>query len=205
MTATVLLAHGSRHPLAAAGIRQLTAAVRQRTETPVYAAHLDFHEDSLPSVSAAIARAGHESAQVIPLLFTDAYHHKVDVPEIAASCDIPLSLRPYLGTGPEIAELLARRVPAGAQPVVYAVGSRDEAANASVEKLAATIGGTALFATRRGGRLPCGRVHVVPLFVTHGLLLDALVKNHPPSADLSYSPPLITELAEIVGRRIRCS
>lgn len=205
MTATVLLVHGSRHPTAAAGIQQLTAAVSRHTQTPIYAAHLDFHEATLPAVCRKIARAGYDSAQVIPLLFTDAYHHRVDVPEIIASCDLPLSVRPHLGTGPEIAELLARRVPVGAQPVVYAVGSSDEAANASVEKLAATIGGTALFATRRGGRLPSGRVHIVPLFVTHGLLLDLLVKNHPPSADISYSPPLLTELTEVIGRRMQCS
>lgn len=205
MTATVLLVHGSRHPKAVGGIQQLTQAVSRRTKSPIYASYLDFHEDTLPVICRKIARAGYDSAQVVPLLFTDAYHHRVDVPEIISSCDLPISLRPHLGTGPEIAELLARRVPAGAQPVVYAVGSSDEAANVSVEKLAATIGGTAVFATRRGGRLPSGRVHVVPLFVTHGLLLDALVKNHPPSADISYSPPLITELTEVIRRRMQCS
>ena len=53
-----------------------------------------------------------------------------------------------LGTGPAVAELLRSQIPVGAHPVLYAVGSSRPEANRSVEKLAHTIGGEPLFATR---------------------------------------------------------
>lgn len=153
-----------------------------------------------------------------------------------------------LGTGVAMEELLsqviARDAPAGAHVVLVSVGSSDHAANASVDKLARRVA-----ARRAGGNQPCahqpggisvvfatgpnrlaelarhhGRMHLVPLFVSHGLLLDRMYRqaeeiNAAPdggapagaaqagaSAEqerrITYSQPLGTALAEVVAAQI---
>ena len=210
----ILLAHGSRHRRAAAGIDQLAAAVHRHTGRHTVAAHLSFHDHTFDHACHQLRSRGHTRATVVPLLFTNAYHHTIDVPNTVAKEDqLDITITPGLGTGPAVAELLRSQIPAGAHPVLYAVGSSRPEANRSVEKLAHTIGGEPLFATRG---TPTGRtlddirtthhrVHILPLFVSHGLLLDQLRTHHPPTEHLSYSPPLMGKLATIVKRRLQCS
>ncbi|MDO4631999.1 MAG: CbiX/SirB N-terminal domain-containing protein [Corynebacterium sp.] len=213
MSAVVLLAHGSRHHKAAEGVEQLVQAVQSHTDKPIIAAHLDFHDQDLAAACRMLRSNGHEKATVVPLLFTQAYHQTIDVPNVVAQEEsMELTLVPGLGTGDAIAELLQEQLPEGSYPVIYAVGSSNKKANMSVEKLAARLGGEAIFATNSsrtlGDVIAEGgserHVHVLPLFVTYGLLLEQLQRRYPPTEQLSYSPPLREKLVHIVKRRSQC-
>ena len=167
----ILLAHGSRHRRAAAGIDQLAAAVHRHTGRHTVAAHLSFHDHTFDHACHQLRSRGHTRATVVPLLFTNAYHHTIDVPNTVAKEDqLDITITPGLGTGPAIAELLRQQIPAGAHPVLYAVGSSRPEANRSVEKLAHTIGGEPLFATRG---------------TTTGRTLDDILT---PTTESTYSP-----------------
>ncbi|MHB2252396.1 sirohydrochlorin chelatase [Corynebacterium aurimucosum] len=230
MTALITLSHGSRHPAAAPHVEALTRAAGELVGVPAMAAHLEFNEPTLQSAAQEMAQRGERDAIVVPLLFTEGYHQRVDVPTAidgaAASSGLPLRRARGLGTGEDMAELLAVRVPAGADKVVvYSVGSSDEQANAAVADLARRVGeitgcvAEAAYATRdardardadasRNGRMwdvPSAHSEVVvPLFVSPGLLLDRLA----PSSDNPSSPqhrkvlpPLGEALADIVSQR----
>ena len=155
---------------------------------------LDEDDHTFDHACHQLRSRGHTRATVVPLLFTNAYHHAIDVPNTVAKEDqLDITITPGLGTGPAVAELLRSQIPAGAHPVLYAVGSSRPEANRSVEKLAHTIGGEPLFATRGTTtgrtlddiRTTHHRVHILPLFVSHGLLLDQLRTHHPPTEHLS--------------------
>lgn len=153
-----------------------------------------------------------------------------------------------LGTGVAMEELLsrviAREAPAGAHVVLVSVGSSDHAANASVDKLASRVAARRADGNQVGAHQPGGisvvfatgpnrlaelaqhheRMHLVPLFVSHGLLLDRMYRqaeeiNAAPdggapagaaqageSAEqerrITYSQPLGTALAEVVAAQI---
>ena len=148
-----------------------------------------------------------------------------------------------LGTGVAMEELLsrviAREAPAGAHVVLVSVGSSDHAANASVDKLARRVAARRADGNQAGAHQSDGisvvfatgpnrlaelaqhheRMHLVPLFVSHGLLLDRMYRqaeeiNAAPdggaqageSAEqerrITYSQPLGTALAEVVAAQI---
>lgn len=230
MTALITLSHGSRHPAAAPHVEALTRAAGELAGVPALAAHLEFNEPTLQSAAQEMAQLGERDAIVVPLLFTEGYHQRVDVPTAidgaAASSGLSLRRARGLGTGEDMAQLLAARVPAGADKVVvYSVGSSAEQANAAVADLARRVGeitgcvAEAAYATRdardardahasRNGRMwdvPSAYAEVVvPLFVSPGLLLDRLT----PSSDNPSTPqhrkvltPLGEALAGIVSQR----
>ncbi|MDU3175452.1 MAG: CbiX/SirB N-terminal domain-containing protein [Corynebacterium striatum] len=219
MSALITLSHGSRHPEAALGIEALTRkAAALAGATSYEAAYLDFHESDLEAAAQRVATAGQREAVVVPLLFTRGYHLRVDVPEAidraAQSAGLRLLQAEGLGTGADIAELLAARAMApqtGKKPqhlVIYAVGSSDEKADSSVRDLAANVESlthlptSVVFATRGGKEGVVkqvrrqGEVRVLPLFSTAGLLLDLLVDS-PAQVD----SPLGTDLAGVVADR----
>ena len=158
-----------------------------------------------------------------------------------------------LGTGAAMEELLsrviARDAPAGAHVVLVSVGSSDHAANASVDKLARRVAARRAGVNQAGGHQSGGisvvfatgpnrlaelaqhheRMHLVPLFVSHGLLLDRMYRQAEEinaaragavqtggapagaaqagaSAEqerrITYSQPLGTALAEVVAAQI---
>lgn len=173
--ALITLAHGSRHP--GASTLPLARAAGQAAgldERAVAAANLELARPSLSEVSADLVAAGYQRAVVVPLLFTQAYHSTWDVPAAVtrAQDEMGISLRiaAGLGTGPDIAALLAPRAPRGKRTVLYSVGSAHASANQAVTQLAESLGWESAFATRGPGWE--GPAHVVPLFVTEGLLLD---------------------------------
>ncbi|WP_408931864.1 sirohydrochlorin chelatase [Corynebacterium sp. YSMAA1_1_D6] len=219
MTALITLSHGSRHPEAVASVEALTRAAGDKTGVPAAAAHLEFSSPALGAAARNLAAQGVREAVVVPLLFTEGYHQRVDVPaaldSAAAESGLTLHRARGLGTGEDMAQLLAQRVPAGAQKVVvYSVGSSDARANAVVAQLARRVGeltGCAAevsFATQPAPATAAGaaREVVVPLFVSPGLLLDRLIK---PSDNDHASPhrtvllPLGEALAGIVARRFK--
>ena len=79
--ALVALAHGSRDPRSAATIKALCAEVRaMRPDLRIEEAFLDLSKPSFDTVVNKLVRAGYDEIVVVPLLLTEAYHAKVDVP-----------------------------------------------------------------------------------------------------------------------------
>ena len=218
------LAHGSRHARVAEGIESVLATASRLAGVETRAAYLDLTDPDLEAVSADLAAAGVPRAVVVPLLFTDAFHARIDVPEAVAqaadSSGIELVLAPILGTGDDVVAVVAERLAAAGttddEPILlYAVGSSRPDANAAVAGLADRL------AVRRGTpvRVGFGTTEpraadvlaeltattegpgtVVPLFVAPGLLLDAIA---PTIAAVGWrlADPLGTLLAPVVSQR----
>ena len=84
--ALVALAHGSRDPRSAATIKSLVAEVKaMRPDLRVETAFLDLAKPSFDTVVDRLVKAGFDEIVVVPLLLTEAYHAKVDVPEVIAA------------------------------------------------------------------------------------------------------------------------
>jgi sirohydrochlorin ferrochelatase len=134
------VAHGSKDPRAAATIESLLELVRARLDgVDVRAAYLGHAAPSLPRVLGAIQ--GSQDVTVLPLLLTDAYHSKTDIPRLlprSANYGLPLGPHPLL-----IRALERRLAEAGVRPdpdtavVLAAAGSSDPAANAVIARMAA--------------------------------------------------------------------
>ena len=63
----------------------------------------------------SLARAGHRSAVVVPLLFTAAYHGRVDIPTAVAAAPLDVTVADVLGpvdgvVPPELLDALAARL-----------------------------------------------------------------------------------------------
>lgn len=83
--ALVALAHGSRDPRSAATVRALVDEVRRmRPDLRIEPAFLDLSKPSFDTVVDKLVRAGFEEVVVVPLLLSEAYHAKVDVPTVIA-------------------------------------------------------------------------------------------------------------------------
>lgn len=205
----ITLSHGSRHPRSRADALALTAAAGELLGTPARAAFLDFDEDTLEKTCAELVAAGTGHATVVPLLFTDAFHHRHDVPAAVAEAEkstgIKLSVAPNLGTGDDIAELLRQATPPNApRLVLYSVGSSAPEANAAVADLAERVGATSVLATGGGPEkvIAGGPAHVLALTVSSGLLLDALA-TATKGQSITVGEPLGEALAPIVAERFR--
>lgn len=235
MIPLITLSHGSRKPSAAAGITALTAETGRLLCVDAVEAHLELADPSLDDVVGQLAAQGVTRAALVPLLFTNAFHNKIDVPEAVhdaqARHGVRLLVAPHLGTGADVAGVLCdavpRSLPARIHVVLYAVGSSDAAANRAVEDLASTVaafsgcsvkvvyatngpgvgfGGAAVIEAARGHE----NVHILPLFVTEGLLLDRVIDqiNNIAVATgtrVTYSDPLTTSLAPLVASRYRAA
>lgn len=222
MTALITLSHGSRHPQAVEGIAALTRAAAALLGVEGADAHLEFNEPTLKDAAQAL----NGPAVVVPLLFTEAFHAKHDVPAhlTAAQEHAPLRLAKGLGLGEDVAAVLAERLladaPANSHPVIYPVGTSDEVQAGRYEELAVSVGKRTastvdVVAATRGGEEHLtelartrGDLHIVALFVTHGLLLDKARDAIPrieaaTGARVTCSGPLTTDLAGIVADRYR--
>lgn len=230
-TALITLSHGSRHTSAEPVVRQLTEAAGMALGVPAMAAHLDFTSPDLPTAASELAAAGVSEAVVVPLLFTRAFHARLDVPTVfrqaLASSGLRLRLAAGLGTGTSVAQVLAAKIraeaPAGSHIVLYSVGSSTMAANQDVIDLAQQAGrltGSSievLPATGGPGRGGAGlietalqhrSIHLLPLFVSEGLLLDKVSTqldriSIATGAQLTASAPLGVDLAGVVEKRYR--
>lgn len=214
----ILLSHGSRHPEAAGGIAALAEAVSDTLGVLVCDAHLDFSDDTLPAVARRLADEGHEQAVVIALLFSTGYHARHDVPaeitEATSASGLSLVNAGTLGAGADIAELIAARFqserPAAAELVIYPVGSSASTALADYERLQSLVAGlvSARVLVHPATRAPfpleeleLSDAHLIPLFVTEGLLLDKARHHLPPHTTISS--PLGTDLAPLIAARYR--
>ncbi|MEV4380564.1 sirohydrochlorin chelatase [Streptosporangium sp. NPDC049644] len=145
VTPLIAVAHGSRDPRAAATVEDLLDLVRiARPELLVRTAYLDHAAPTLPA-----ALSGLTEAVVLPLLLTEAYHSRVDIPGVLAEATArrPL-LRVHagatLGPHPLLVTALERRLAeAGVEPgepgtavVLVSAGSSDPRANATIARIA---------------------------------------------------------------------
>src|SRR3954453_13705410 len=149
--ALVALAHGSRDPRSAATIKALVDEVRAlRPDLRVETAFLDLSKPTLNTVVDKLARARFDEIVVVPLLLTDAYHAKVDVPSAVAEAQarhpgLRVRATSILGLEPQFLEGLdvrMREALRGARAreldalVLAAAGSSDPLANQAVARLA---------------------------------------------------------------------
>lgn len=213
MTALLTLSHGSRHPRAAAGVDRLTRAAGEVLGVTARAAHLEFDTPSLIDAARDLVARGHDHAVVVPLLFTDAFHARHDVPAAldAARRATGLRLTPArgLGTGPDIADVLARHTrPRNPDLVLGHVGSSSVEAEAAVRSLADLLAarlGRDVAVVRATGEKAASissGAHLVPLFVTDALLLDRLRAAQPHATS---DRPLTDALRDVVAARYRAA
>lgn len=144
--ALVALAHGSRDPRSAVSIHHLAEEVRsQRWGLRVEVAFLELSEPAFDEVVDRLARQGVRDLVVVPLLLTEAYHARVDLPAAVVrvtSRHPGLRVRPagVLGTGTSLLEVLDQRLGDALGRadglVLAAAGSSDDAANEQVAGLA---------------------------------------------------------------------
>ena len=171
--ALVALAHGSRDPRSAATINALVGEVRaMRPDLKVERAFLDLSKPSLETTIARLARK-HEEIVVVPLLLTDAFHAKVDVPSAIAAAaaqhpEVQIRATPILGLEPrflEVLDLRMREALAAARAreldalVLAAAGSSDPLANQSVARLARLWGSHHKLPGHRGVRVVVAAGH----------------------------------------------
>ena len=214
------LAHGSRHPRGQQAIEALLAAVGAHGGVPARAAYLDFAEPDLTTVCASLSAAGHRAAVVVPLLFTEAFHASVDVPEALAAATaatgLTLQLAGILGTGDDVAQVvLGALADAGADVsgtvLLVAVGSSRPEANAAVDdlgrRLAAARDGDVVVGFCTGEPQAAHRLDadpapsvVCPLFLADGRLLDPL-RRQASRRGLAFVEPLGDRAAPLVLAR----
>jgi sirohydrochlorin ferrochelatase len=136
------VAHGSKDPRAAATISSLMSLAQRRLggTVDVRTAYLGHAAPSLPRVLDAVPDGA--DVTVLPLLLTDAYHSKIDLPRL-----LPHTTRygQPIGPHPLLIKALERRLAgAGVTPdpdtsiVLAAAGSSDPAANAVIREMART-------------------------------------------------------------------
>ncbi|HJG46821.1 sirohydrochlorin chelatase [Corynebacterium variabile] len=226
VTPVICLAHGSRHPGADAAVARIADAVSGLTGAPAHPSYLDFSALTLTTVAHLLAAEGHRRATVVPLLFTRAFHMRHDVPEAlaeaTAATGVEFTLADGIGTGGDVAALLASRIPPGTgHLVLYSVGSSVPGADETVAGLAADIGRRAgvtaelVTATGPSGgvevledavRRATGPVHVAPLFISPGTLWDAAVDvltALPDNTSVTTGVPLDTAVAPLTAHRAR--
>ncbi|MHA7686689.1 sirohydrochlorin chelatase [Corynebacterium evansiae] len=175
----ICLAHGSRHPQADQAVFEIAERISASTGLPAFAAFLDFHPATLTTVAHRVVAAGYTEAVVVPLLFTQAFHARYDVPaaiaeavesiDATSSAGLTLHLTDGLGTGADMEELVAdftaqylAEVPAIAGTASAENADAANAVDSSVDKLALySVGSSqpganeavAEFAGRVGARL----------------------------------------------------
>lgn len=219
--ALVALAHGSRDPRSAATITALIDEVRaMRPDLRVEQAFLELSKPSFPTAVDRLVKAGHDEIVVVPLLLTEAYHAKVDVPSVIAEAaarheGLRIRATSILGLEACFLEVLDVRMREALSKarvreldalVLAAAGSSDALANQAVARLARVWGAhhklpvTAAFASSsppatgeavRAFRAE-GRRHiaVASLFLAPGFLPDRAAELAVEAGAIAVSEPL---------------
>ncbi|MFD6196599.1 sirohydrochlorin chelatase [Mycobacteriaceae bacterium NPDC060252] len=210
------VAHGSRDPRFAENARRLVMQVRMlRPELHVRLAFLELSEPNLVDVLGDLSG----DAVVVPLLLSDAYHARIDLPTVLSSA--PSGLRvtqaPVLGADDRLLRLARRRVAElgidNPGVILTAVGSSDPTANARTRALAAQWAiSTTVFATGESTTIAdaadalrsrgATEIVVAPWFLSPGLLLDQ-VSAESAHAGIQVAAPLGADrlVAEVVVER----
>ena len=219
--ALITLAHGSRDPRSAATISALVAETRRmRPDLRIEPAFLELSRPSLGKVVDKLVRAGFEEIVVVPLLLSDAYHARVDVPNVVAEAldrheNLQIRMTDILGLEPTFLDVLDRRLRDALRQarvreldalVLAAAGSSDPLANQAIGRLARVWGArhklpvTAAFASAappatgeavRAFRAE-GRRHVAvaSMFLAPGFLPDRAAELALEAGAVAVSEPL---------------
>ncbi len=219
--ALITLAHGSRDPRSAATISALVAETRDlRPDLRIEPAFLELSRPRFETVVAKLVRAGYDEIVVVPLLFSQAYHAKVDVPRVIAEATerhpgLRVRMTGILGLEPAFLEVLDRRLRDALSAarvreldalVLAAAGSSDPLANQAIARMARLWGArhrlpvTAAFASSappttgeavRAFRTE-GRRHVAvgSLFLAPGFLPDRAAELAHEAGAVAVSAPL---------------
>lgn len=143
----LLLAHGSRDPRHAATMERIGGATEAWAGLPVRLAYLDHHGLDAAAAAEALVADGAGSVTVVPLLLSEAFHRKVDVPAAVhatrAAVGVDVHLAPALGPDPALLDAAHHRLreAGGARDagvVLAYAGTTDRAAAAAVTRLART-------------------------------------------------------------------
>jgi sirohydrochlorin ferrochelatase len=220
----VLVAHGSADPRAAVHTRALARLV---DAVPAY---LDHAGPRPGEVLFSLARAGQRAAVLVPLLFTAAYHNRVDIPAALAAAradglDLDVAVADVLGpvdgvVPPELLDALCHRLAGSFDGLVLAAaGTRDAAAREAVSLVATALGDrfgvpcAAAYASAAGPTpgesvallraAGCRRVAVSAYFLAPGRLYDAASAGARAAGAVAVAEPLGAEpaLARLVRRR----
>ncbi|ABL81853.1 MULTISPECIES: sirohydrochlorin chelatase [unclassified Nocardioides] len=219
--ALVALAHGSRDPRSAATIKALVDEVRAlRPDLRIEPAFLELSRPSFTTVVDRLVKAGFDEIVVVPLLLTEAFHAKVDVPSAVAEAaerhpGLQVRATSILGLEARFLEVLDVRMREALRAarareldalVLAAAGSSDPLANQSVARLARVWGSrhklpvTAAFASASppttGEAVRAfrgeGRRHiaVASLFLAPGFLPDRAAELALEAGAIAVSQPL---------------
>jgi len=149
--ALIALAHGSRDPRSAQTIKSLVDEVKKtRPDLRIEPAFLELSKPGFPTVVDRLVKAGYDEIVVVPLLLTEAYHAKVDVPAAISEATerhpgLRIRATNVLGLEPVFLEVLDRRLRSALKDarvreldalVLAAAGSSDQLANQAVTRLA---------------------------------------------------------------------
>lgn len=194
----ILTAHGSADPRSAETARAVVASIRKLR--PGLDARIAFCEKNSPNLRDELSTLRDQSAIVVPLLLADAYHARVDIPEMIAAAGADVRQAEVLGEDDRLIHVLRQRLEhvgvSRLDPrvgvIVTAVGSSRPAANARTATVAHELTlttrwtATTAFATgqrptladaadelrRRGATRPV----IAPWFLAHGRITDRVAK-----------------------------
>jgi sirohydrochlorin ferrochelatase len=214
----VLVAHGSPDSRSPEAVHAIAHAVGADV------GFLEFNEPHPVEVLRSFADAGVTTAVALPLLLTDAYHSRTDVPEVAKRAE---ESRPGLAVAVarpvgdlSLAPALIRGLPYGIDGlVVCAAGTRVDEGRAHVAEVAAEAGrllgvpagpgfasgpgpraGETVEALRAQG---AQRIAAVCYFIAPGLLCDAAIASAREAGVVHVGEPLGTapELLALIEQR----
>ncbi|QIX26984.1 sirohydrochlorin chelatase [Nocardioides sp. JQ2195] len=149
--ALIALAHGSRDPRHAETITALVNEVKtMRPDLRIETAFLELSKPSFNTAVNKLVRAGYDEIVVVPLLLSDAFHAKVDVPTAVAEQTarhegLQIRATEVLGLEQAFLEVLDLRLREALKDarvreldalVLAAAGSSDPLANQAVGRLA---------------------------------------------------------------------
>lgn len=208
MRPLLLVAHGSRDPRAATTTRALARVVA--AARPGLDVRVSFLELAEPG-PATVLRAIGGPAVVVPLLLTNAYHGRIDLPAQVAGFEVALA-SPLGQVSDHLLDGLVRRLHNSTAPTAYngivvaAAGTRVRAARATVEEVAQALsvrlgvpaqvayaagaqptGGEAVALLRERG---ADRVAVVAYFLACGQLYAAVTDSALRAGAVAVAEPL---------------
>lgn len=213
VTALVLTAHGSADPRSAANARAV--AERVAWMRPGLDVRLAFLEHSSPGLVDALNSVD-GPAVITPLLLSNAYHARVDIPRQIARCCAALDVWQADALGEDdrliavlrqrVAELGVSRFDEKLGVLVVAIGTSDLAVNARTARVAAKLltgtgwaGATTAFATGTERPLAEGlgrlrrqgarRVVIAPWFLAPGRVPDR-VQRFADNVGITMAAPL---------------
>ena len=193
----ILTAHGSADPRSAANTREVARTVAaSRRGLDVKVAFCEHNSPNLRDVLAGSRADG----VVVPLLLADAYHARIDIPEMIAAVNPAVRQADVLGEDDRLIHVLSQRLThsgvsrldAGVGVLVTAVGSSSAAANARTGAVAAGLvagthwQATTAFATGPQANLAdaaaqlleqgATRLVIAPWFLAHGTITDRVAE-----------------------------